>query len=498
MPRAFDDEPPPAWNGEQQNMMKKEGKPLEPLLNDQAGPPKYRDPYVLLFFLINTVASIGLGTYSTLTCDKECWNSITENPAGTDNGGMFTTPSPSFNAEDVKEYTKEGIIMVILAIIIGIVMGYASLKLAATQTRCLLYTGGAIQIAAIAFFWVLSRSFIFMIFGIIMIAFYAWLLTRKDSIEFAIWVVQTSCMVIQENRGVVRLVLFWELLTAIFVSGYFFITFGTYAKFTFAAIYLLFSTYWFTEVMNNILAVTISSLAADWAYGIGSIDSVNPVSSSWKHAMTYALGSICLGSLIVSFLKTLRVLARMLANSQSDNAAAAVIAICCMCFIGILENLMRLFNEWAYAYIGMYQKDFRTSASLVWNLFLTNGWEAIKNDIFTDLVTMVPPLMSGFLAAGVIALVSKFVFNWVGEGVLIASIVGGVLALMLVSMVMRIISTAQNVIFLSYLELRDRFYQKHPTVVADLEERFQRRYPDIQFAAMGGGAGGPAMAGTGV
>merc|ERR1712217_844360 len=115
----------------------------------------------------------------------------------------------------------------------------------------------------------------------------------------------------------------------------------------------------------------------------------------------------------------------MLANSQSDNAAAQVIAICCMCFIGIIEDLMRLFNEWAYAYIGMYQKDFRTSASLVWNLFLTNGWEAIKNDIYTDLVTGVPPLMAGIVTGGIIAAVAGYAFNWESEGIIIAAIVGG-------------------------------------------------------------------------
>merc|ERR1712019_35590 len=100
---------------------------------------------------------------------------------------------------------------------------------------------------------------------------------------------------------------------------------GTYAKYTYAAIYLLFSTYWFSETMNNILAVTISSLAADWAYGIGNIDSMRPVSSSFYHATSYALGSIAYGSLIVSILKTMRVIARMMASSRSDNVAAQVI-----------------------------------------------------------------------------------------------------------------------------------------------------------------------------
>merc|ERR1712228_452287 len=110
---------------------------------------------------------------------------------------------------------------------------------------------------------------------------------------------------------------------------------------------------------------------------------------------------------------------------------------------------------------------------------------------------LVPPFMSGFLAAGIMALVSAYVFSWDSTAVVVASIVAGVLVLILVSMVMRIIGTTQNVIFLSYLELRDRFYAKHPEIVAELENKFRARYPDISFNGMAP-AGAGADPATGV
>merc|ERR1712228_962625 len=105
--------------------------------------------------------------------------------------------------------------------------------------------------------------------------------------------------------------------------------------------------------------------------------------------------------------------------------------------------------------------------------------------------------MSGFLAAGIIALVVHFVFDWDSTGIIIACILGGLIVAILVAMVMRIISTAQNVIFLSYLELRDRFYAKHPQIVQNLEDRFRARYPDISFNGMAP-AGAGADPATGV
>lgn len=460
-------------------------KPLEePLLADaDSESPRCQDVGCVILFAINLVISVALGVYSSITCD---WNELTQVPDDSDSGAIPTS-SPTYDPDDVSEYTKQGVVMLIISIVFGVILAYASLKMAQKCTRCLLYTGGALQILVIIIFYIMSRYILFVFLGVLLVAFYVWLLWQRDSIEFAIWVVQTACRAIFSHQSIICLVLFFNVMTGIFVSGYFAITAGTYAKYTYAAVYLLFSTYWFSETFNNVVTVTISCLAADWAYGLGHIDSNHAVSGSFKFASTKALGSIAFGSLIVSFLKTLRVVARMMASSKSNNGVAAVIALCCMCFIGIIEDLMRYFNEWAYAYIGMYHKDFKTSASLVWNLFVTNGWEAIKNDIYTDLVTGVPPLMAGLVVGGIIAAVAGVVFDWVEEGIIIAGIVGGLVALILTSMVMRIIRTSQNVIFLSYLELRDRFYAKHPEIVGELEAKFALRYPDIQF-------GGPGLA----
>jgi len=253
---------------------------------------------------------------------------------------------------------------------------------------------------------------------------------------------------------------------------------GGYAMYGFVAfIYLLFSTYWTSEVLSNIMVVTVSKLAASWC--TGARNSANPVFSSFRFSTTYALGSICLGSLIVSILKTMRMVARMLANASGNDGIGRIIALCCVCVLQCIENLVRYFNEWAYAYIGMYEKDFRTSASKVWDLLRTNGWEAVANDIFTDMVILIPPIVTGLIVAGLVALSAYGLFHWTGTALVVASVVGGLLGLILCNLVMRLISTAQNVIFLSYLENRDRFFNKHPETVGSLEEKFRVRYPAI-------------------
>jgi len=432
--------------------------------------PRYRDPKMMVLFFLNTIASLGFGTYCSVFCD---WSTLKD----IDNDSM--TPSPTFSPDEVMTFFYEGtVLMGIGAIIISIFLAYISLYAIAKYTRCLLYCGGILQMLMWLILFLFFGSFLFLIFGGLFLFFYAMLLCRKDSIEFAIWVVQTSCKVIKEHRGVIRLALVWNLLQAVVCSAYFVMALGSYAMYgVFAFIYIMFSTYWVAEVMSNIMVVTVSMLATSWSIGLHRMNAA--VSASFKYSVTYALGSICLGSLIVAALKTARLIARMLANSSGNNGLARVLALCCLCFLQMIESLVRYFNEWAYAYIGMYRKDFGTSANMVWDLLITNGWEAVANDIFTDMITLIPPLVTGLVVAGFSALVAEYSLHWGSTMVIVAAVVGGLLGLILCSLVMRLIGAAQNVIFLSYLENRDRFYSKHPEIVGELEEKFRVRYPLI-------------------
>jgi len=458
------------WNDAGEKLIKKDDEGAMLLVvEDVEFPKQYRDPKVAIIFFLNVIGSIAFGVYCAVKCD---WSDIKI----VDNDSF--TPSPTYSPEEIKSYLEEGVALVVGAILISVVLSYVSLYATAKYTRCLLYSGGVLQMLMFFIFFMLSQNIFFIFFGALFFVFYGLLLCRKDSIDFAIWVVQTSCLVLKDHRGVIRLALMWCLLQSIICTGFFVMAVGGFAKYgIFAFIYLMFSTYWTAEVLSNIMVVTVSKLAASWCTGARQI--VNPVFTSFKFSTTYALGSICFGSLIVSILKTMRMVARMVANSSGNSAFGRIIALCCLCILQCIENLVRYFNEWAYAYIGMYEKDFSTSASKVWDLLRTNGWDAVANDIFTDMVIFIPPLVTGLVVAGLVALSAYYLVHWSGGMIIAATVVGGLLGLILCNLVMRLIATAQNVIFLSYLEKRNIFYNKHQAIVGALEDKFRMRYPTI-------------------
>jgi len=87
-----------------------------------------------------------------------------------------------------------------------------------------------------------------------------------------------------------------------------------------SVIYLLFSLYWVVEVLSNILAMTVSSLAVFWATGRNVVDPENPVRAFFILSITYAFGLVSLASLIAGLLKIIRLIAGMIAGQKCGNA----------------------------------------------------------------------------------------------------------------------------------------------------------------------------------
>jgi len=74
----------------------------------------------------------------------------------------------------------------------------------------------------------------------------------------------------------------------------------------------------------------------------------NPSIGAFKRSVTTSFGSICLGSLLVAFLRALR---QLIASTRGrDNFVAAIAD----CIIGILDNLMTYFNHYAFTQVAIY------------------------------------------------------------------------------------------------------------------------------------------------
>lgn len=83
------------------------------------------------------------------------------------------------------------------------------------------------------------------------------------------------------------------------------------------------------------------------------------------------------------------------ANSNPDSIAGCM----CICLLGCIENLFRMFNQFAFAEVALYGDDFVTAAKKVIELFEAKGFSAIINDNLVDFVIGSGVLICGFLSA---------------------------------------------------------------------------------------------------
>ncbi len=92
-------------------------------------------------------------------------------------------------------------------------------------------------------------------------------------------------------------------------------------------------------VIKNVVHVTASGLYATWYFMSGLGMPSNPTQKAFKRAVTTSFGSICLGSLLVAILKTLRQIVDS-ARRNNNNILFCLLS----CILSCLDSLLRYFS----------------------------------------------------------------------------------------------------------------------------------------------------------
>eukprot|EP01112_Ceratiomyxa_fruticulosa_P009503 TRINITY_DN2476_c0_g2_i1.p1 TRINITY_DN2476_c0_g2~~TRINITY_DN2476_c0_g2_i1.p1 ORF type:complete len:585 (-),score=115.51 TRINITY_DN2476_c0_g2_i1:110-1672(-) len=208
-------------------------------------------------------------------------------------------------------------------------------------------------------------------------------------------------------------------------------------------IFMLFSFYWVTQVVKNVVHVTTSGLYASWYFLEGSATGM-PLSPTWgsfKRSMSTSFGSICLGSLLVALLKTLRQILMSLARSHR------ILACVIGCILGFFDRLLEYFNLYAFSQVAIYGKSYCQAAKDTWHLFKHNGMDAVANDNLISGVLIMGSILGGIITAVVAAIISRFL---VPDFWLPLAFLGFVVGLCLVILMMEVIESGVATTFVCF------------------------------------------------
>lgn len=192
---------------------------------------------------------------------------------------------------------------------------------------------------------------------------------------------------------------------------------------------LALSFFWTVLVIKGWVHTSIAGVAATYYFLAPNSLPPHPVAGAVKRASTTSFGSICFGSFLVAFIRTLRFFLRMAYQNarESNNNVAACVLCCVEVLLQCIESVINYINQYAFAICAIYGRPFLESANQAWGLMRSRGFDQIINDSLIQGVLSLCMLIGGLItgiAAGVLA---WWAFDtdwrvWAGIGFLIGAI----------------------------------------------------------------------------
>eukprot|EP00567_Pseudictyota_dubia_P016413 CAMPEP_0197443478 /NCGR_PEP_ID=MMETSP1175-20131217/9210_1 /TAXON_ID=1003142 /ORGANISM="Triceratium dubium, Strain CCMP147" /LENGTH=487 /DNA_ID=CAMNT_0042974113 /DNA_START=178 /DNA_END=1638 /DNA_ORIENTATION=+ len=240
---------------------------------------------------------------------------------------------------------------------------------------------------------------------------------------------------------------------------------------SFILMLFLFALFWTQQVIKNTIHVTVAGTVGEWWFNPTNASSFcsGAISGSFFRATTYSFGSICFGSLLVAVIQTLR---QILHNARRNRDQNSILLCIAECVLACLEDLAKVFNQWAYIYVGLYGYKYVEAGKNVMTLLRQRGWTTIITD---DLVSNTLSLICVVLAAltGCAGLIlNAAVGSWL-EGLGdnssgFAFMVAFVIGLFISSVMMGVVDSAVNTVIVCFAEAPAEGQANHPVLSEEM------------------------------
>jgi len=239
---------------------------------------------------------------------------------------------------------------------------------------------------------------------------------------------------------------------------------------------LALSLFWTILAIKAWVHVCVAGVQATWYFLAPHAVPNHPVFHAVKRASTTSFGSICFGSFIVAFIRTVRFFVNLAyQNARNSNNQFAACALCILeCLIGILESIVNYLNQYAFAICAIYGKAFMPAARDAWGLMKSRGFDAVINDSLIGGVLSFAQIIGGICTGVVVALVAKYGFGtdwrpWAG--------VGFVIGVMLMMVITEVVESAIIALFICLADDPVTLQRTKPDEYNRLMDPLNENYP---------------------
>ena len=429
----------------------------------------YRDVFFLVAWAVDCLIVVCIGIFAGISCmhtDGKCM-SASMNP-------HHATAVEDRPTELLGPLTTAFVVAAIMcAVMIVLVQWYSQ-----TFLKCMLWTSIGLPAATGALMLAVQP-----VVGVILLVMAAgtccyYAMVRKR-LEFAGVMLETACTAIRRYPESVIVAfgpLFVQLIVVVFFALAYYgaeattIDFGGFLL----EFFLLFSLFWTLQIVQNVAHCSTCGVVGSWWF----TNNDRTVAGAFKRAATTSLGSICFGSLIVALLRTVRIMVSQFRKASERNGrlgrALGCMMHCVEYVLNIIEHYARYMNSYAYCFVALYGKDFRTSGREVQALFQQRGWTAVIND---DLVSTTL-VVANFGVAAVSALAGGLAsrsssYARISQVTMPAFVLGLLMAFTVTGVLMSAVRT----IFVWYAKASDVIGRTRPESAEKLRKAWEKFHP---------------------
>lgn len=221
---------------------------------------------------------------------------------------------------------------------------------------------------------------------------------------------------------------------------------------------------------------TASAIHRWWKYPGQSAVSFKAV----MRASTSNLGSAALGSFFVAVVETLNMLVSSMASlfAASENYCIACLFWILSCCISCFEYLLKLFNRFAFAFVGIHQVGFIRSGKRAIDFLTDRGCGAIINDNLIENVLWVGSLITGGVVSSVgyvIATNQNETYTFVTSLTVFGFFIGYTVSQILFG----VISGATTTVYICFIDMPNDLKKYREAHYNTLEEVWREKYPSV-------------------
>ncbi len=173
--------------------------------------------------------------------------------------------------------------------------------------------------------------------------------------------------------------------------------------------YLLIAFVWTSEFILSCQQMVIAGAVSQWYFTRDKNKLNCPIGTSMRRLFLYHLGSIALGSFLITLFKLPRLIISYMEKKLRtyDNFAAKCCLRCCVCCLWIIEKFIKYLNRNAYTVISIEGSSFCTSAQIAFNAIVTNALRVAAINSVGDFILFLGKISVAAIAAFVGALLMK-------------------------------------------------------------------------------------------